>query len=93
MHLGNPHIFKQIALASFSAVNDGMHIEIVLTDGNGNEIQGSPIITFREDEELGLQVVIHREKYDVVFPLSELKRAILVAEEEVHREACYDQNT
>jgi hypothetical protein len=49
-----------------------------------------PIITFREDESLGLQVVVHLDGRDIAFPLSELKSAISAAEFDVRRESSYD---
>ncbi len=59
------------------------------------EVTGRPsqpsvtFVTFRADEHCGLQVVLHGET-DVAFPLSELKRAIALAEAEVHPESFSD---
>ena len=93
MNLEKPIKYEKVSLAKFSATGDGMHIEIALKDESGNEIKESPIITFREEENEGLQVVVHKEGNDIVFPLSELKRAISFAEQEVHSETFYDENT
>lgn len=93
MHLEKPKHYENISIAKFSAVDDGFHIEIALKDKNGNEEEFNPVITFRENENNEKQVVIHRDKFDIVFPLSELKRAIEIAEKEVHSESFYDKNT
>lgn len=69
----------------FSAVGDGMHLE-VRGRPNGSAL---PLMTFRADETLGMQVVIHGAT-DVAFPLGELKRAISLAEAEGHSESFYD---
>ncbi len=90
MHTKDPTLIYQLELTMFSAVGDGMHVEV---SGNVGGPQGrvpDPFITFREDEELGKQVVIHCTTGDLAFPLEELKRAIAVAESEVHRESFYD---
>jgi hypothetical protein len=84
MHLRNPSIIHQLRLTRFSAVGDGMHIELAGENG------ADPFVTFREDEQLGLQAVVHLIDRDVVFPLAELKRAIAIAEDEVHTESFYD---
>lgn len=85
MHLQNPLVLDQVRLTKFSAVGDGMHIELA------SPISADPLLTFREDEQLGLQAVIHLADQDMVFPLAELKRALVMAELEVHRESFYDQ--
>jgi hypothetical protein len=64
-----------------------MHIEIASPGA------ADAMLTFREDEQLGFQVVVHLAEKDVAFPLSELKRAITVAETEVHTESFYDRKT
>lgn len=90
MHIENPEVLEKIALATFSATGDGMHVEVTKADKNGKEIDNNPIITFREEDGVGLQVVIHGNQNDIIFPLSELKRAIDFAEKEVHCESFYD---
>ena len=85
MHLRNPRVIDQVRLTQFSAVGDGMHIEVAGSDS------ADPFLTFRADEQLGLQAVIHLTDRDVVIPLAELKRAIAVAEDEVHTESFYDR--
>ena len=88
MHTRDPLVLSKLRLTRYSAVGDGMHLEV---SANPSESpRGDPLLTFREDERLGLQVVVHLENGDVVFPLSELKSAISVAEADVHRESSYD---
>lgn len=93
MHIEKPKYIERLCIDSFSAVGDGMHVEIALTDELNERSSDSPIVTFREDEERGMQVVIHRDEYDVIFPLEEMKRAIEIAEQEVHCESHYDNLT
>jgi hypothetical protein len=40
-----------------------------------------------------MQVVVHYPERDLVFPLSELKRAIAFAEAEAHKESFYDSRS
>jgi len=87
MHTQELEVFSMLLLSRFSAVGDGMHVEI---SGSIEGIRSSPLITVREDEELGLQVVLHAPGRDVAFPLSELQRAIEFAIAEVHKESFYD---
>lgn len=87
MHVHEPEVLSKLLLSRFSATGDGMHVEISRPSG---EAFSGPLITFREDEELGLQVVLHGHTHDVVFPLSELQRAIEFAIAEVHKESFYD---
>ena len=87
MHLRNTLVLDRVRLTSLAAVGDGTHIEIAPPD------RADPLLTFREDERLGLQAVIHLPDKDVVFPLADLKRAIAAAEREVHTESFYDQPT
>ena len=63
-----------------------MHLEVIGRPSAPHE----PLITFRSDEQDGLQVVMHSAGSDVAFPLAELKRAIAIAEKEVHPESFYD---
>lgn len=88
MHTEKPEILPEIRLSRFSAVGDGMHVE-VSAPVEAVDTAG-PILTFREDERLGKQVVLHFPDRDIVFPLSELQRAITYAEAEVHKESFYD---
>lgn len=69
----------------FSAVGDAMHVEVVDRPSNSSLM----LVTFRADEDLGMQVVLHGDA-DVAFPLSGLKRAIALADAEVHPESFYD---
>ncbi len=84
MH-SNPKVLDAIKLQYFSATEDGMHVELVQSMDNPE-----PLITFREDESLGMQVLLHLHGRDLAFPLSELERAIAVAKQEVHKESFYD---
>jgi len=77
-----------LRLTRFSAVGDGMHLEVSAHASESPRID--PILTFREDEQLGLQVVVHLDAGDVAFSLAELKSAIGAAEADVHRESSYD---
>ena len=86
MHAKDTTFLPTLALVRFSAHDDGMHVEA----GGGQTQEHQPLITFRADETLGFQVVLHRAEGDVSFPLDELKRAIEYAEQEVHPESFYD---
>lgn len=92
MLIENPEFIEKLCLWTFSASGDGMHVEITRADKDGKEIDTKTIVTFREDEERGKQVVLHASgnKNDLVIPLSEFKRAIEFAEREVHCESFYD---
>lgn len=48
-----------------------------------------PVLSFRAESEGEIQVLLHLPSLDIVIPLSELKRAIAFAEEEVHPESHY----
>jgi len=85
MHTSDPEYVDILGLRCFSAVGDGMHVEVT---GRPSD-PSLPLLTFRADDILGLQVVLHGET-DVAFPLSELKRAIALADAEVHPESFYD---
>ncbi|RZI56926.1 MAG: hypothetical protein EOP37_22320 [Rubrivivax sp.] len=85
MHTPHPEWIPVLHLQRFSAVEDGMHVEAT----GRPSAPATPIMTFRADELLGMQVVLHGQE-DVAFPLSELKRAIALAEAEVHPESFYD---
>jgi hypothetical protein len=87
MHSKNPLVLSEVRLVRFSAVGDGMHIELTEPGSSG------ALLTFREDDQLGFQVVVHLVAKDVAFPLSELKRAIGLAEADVHTESFYDKET
>lgn len=88
MHAEDAEFLPTLCLARFSAVADGMHVE-VSAPPHARE-SARPFITFREDEQLGKQVILHSSAQDVSFPLSELRRAIAFAEMEVHKESFYD---
>jgi hypothetical protein len=88
VHTQAPVVLSRLSLTRFSAVGDGMHLEVSAPANEGNSAE--PFLTFREDELLGLQVVVHLDGRDVAFPLSELKLAIATAESDVHRESSYD---
>ena len=88
MHTRDPVVLSKLRLTRFSAVGDGMHLEV--SAHPGETPRADPILTFREDEQLGLQVVVHLENSDVAFSLSELKSAISAAEADVRRESSYD---
>jgi hypothetical protein len=85
MHNHNPKLLESIKLQLFSATEDGMHVELVESK---DDLQ--PLITFREDENLGMQVLLHLQDRDLAFPLIELERAIEFARQEVHKESFYD---
>lgn len=85
MHTSDPEYVAVLRLQCFSAVGDGMHVEATGRPSNPS----LPLVTFRADENLGMQVVLHGDT-DVAFPLSELKRAIALADVEVHPESFYD---
>ncbi len=87
MHSHDPKLMDATRLSCFSAVGDGMHVELAA------EADGGVLVSFREDEALGLQVVLHGRPQDVVLSLADLKRAISKAESEVHRESFYDQGS
>ena len=87
MHVQDPEILPNLRLSCFSAVGDGMHVEVSRPDGL---LPPDPLMTFREDEQLGMQVVLHGSDHDVVFSLAELQRAIAFAASEVHRESFYE---
>jgi len=87
MHVRDHELLPNLRLSCFSAVGDGMHVEVSRPDGAPSP---EPLMTFREGEELGMQVVLHGSDHDVVFSLAELQRAITFAASEVHRESFYD---
>ena len=91
MHLQNPEFLASVALQRFSAAGDGMHLEVTRERSPGAAANGEPILSFRKAETGEIQVAIHWPDRDVVMLLSELKRAIEVAEIEVQNEAFYDQ--
>jgi hypothetical protein len=86
MHAHKPQVLAALELSRFSAAGDGMHVEVAAPDPNA----AGPFLSFREDEVLGMQVLLHLPNGDLAFPLAELKRAIAFAEAEVHRESFYD---
>lgn len=90
MHTKDPKLIEQLALTMFSATGDGMHVEVSEKERGPEGKAPDPFITFREDEVLGKQVIIHCQGGDIAFSLEELKRAITVAESEVHKESFYD---
>ena len=88
VHTHEPVVLSRLRLTRFSAVGDGMHLEV--SAHVSEPPRTDPILTFREDEQLGLQVVVHLEAGDIAFSLAELKSAIGAAEADVHRESSYD---
>ena len=84
MHSHNPKTLASILLQRFSATEDGIHVELVASKDNPQ-----PLMTFREDEVLGVQVVLHTQDSDFAFPLVELERAIAFAKQEVHKESFF----
>jgi len=84
MHAQNPKLLANIMLQCFSAGEDGMHVELV-----ESKESPQPLISFREDDALGLQVLLHMHDRDLAFPLAELERAIAFAKMEVHKESFY----
>ena len=56
MHTQNPKLLANIMLQRFSASEDGMHVELVKSKESPQ-----PLITFREDEALGMQVLLHTQ--------------------------------
>jgi len=85
MNAPQPEFVPTLRLQKFSAAGDGMHLEATGRPSNPT----APFITFRADEQLGMQVELYGIDY-VSFPLAELKRAIALAEAEVHPESFYD---
>lgn len=88
MHTDAPAILTDIRLGRFSAQGDGMHVEL-----SSPATRSTPLLTFRHDEALGLQVVIHAGDPgdpDVSMSLQDLERAIAFAKAEVRNEASYD---
>jgi hypothetical protein len=65
-----------------------MHLEVSAPADSGRDT--GPLLTFREDEVLGHQVVFHLDDHDVAISLAELKAAIVAAESDVRRESSYD---
>jgi hypothetical protein len=88
MHVSKPTVLEKLRLSRFSATEDGMHVEVSVFSSNPAE-STTVLFTFREDENLGMQVVLHGSG-DIAFPLAELKAAIRYAEAEVHKESFYD---
>lgn len=88
MHLKEPEFLKSLALQHFSAVGDGMHLEVIR---RRSPDAPSPILSFRKSQGGELQVAIHWPDRDLVIPVSELKRIIEIAEVEVQNETFYDQ--
>jgi hypothetical protein len=76
----------ELGLQCFSATGDGMHLEAIGRPSAPHD----PFMTFRADEQGGMQVLLHGLNGDVAFPLAELKRAIAIAEQEVHPESFFD---
>lgn len=87
-HIHKPIQLSGLSLVLHSASGDGMHLEAHAPAQVGNE--PGPLFTFREDEQRGLQFVLHLPAKDITMPLSELKRAIALAEAEVHKESFYE---
>lgn len=90
MHTKAPTLIDQLTITLFSATGDGMHVEVSGKERGPEGRLSEPFITFREDEVLGKQVAIRCQTGDLAFPLEELKRAIAVAELEVHKESFYE---
>lgn len=88
MHPHNPIFIASARLSLFSASDDGMHVELAPEDGTtaAEQLTG-PVISFRGEENGVIHVLLHFPDQDVALPLSELKRAIALAEEEVHPES------
>lgn len=84
MHSQNLKMVETVMLQRFSAVADGMHFEVVVS-----KEKPEPLISFREDEDHGMQVILHLNDGGIAFPLAELERAIAFAREEVHKESFY----
>ncbi len=91
MHLQNPEFLASVALQTFSATGDGMHLEVTRERSPGAAANYEPILSFRRVASGEIQVAIHLSDRDLVMPLSELKRAIEVAEMDVQNEAFYDR--
>jgi hypothetical protein len=85
MHTNSPLLLTDIRLSRFSAHDDGMHVELSSsTDHPG------PVLTFRQDEALGTQVVIHPSDRDIALSLQDLEKAIAFARAEVRSESSCD---
>ena len=83
---------SKVYLQRFSAVEDGMHLEIYKADPSGKSASGEPypIVTIRADASDDLQLGILLDGDTVSIPLSEIERALAVAKEKVHSEEFYD---
>ncbi|WP_028103996.1 hypothetical protein [Pseudoduganella violaceinigra] len=84
MHTQTPRLLANIMLQRFSASEDGMHVELLESKDSPQ-----PLITFREDEALGMQVLLHIQDGDLAFALADLERAIEFAKLEVRKESFY----
>jgi hypothetical protein len=87
----NPKLIEGLCLARFSAVGDGMHVEVTENNEEGKEKSSNPIFTFRLSEDHVLQIIVHGKEHDLIIPVSELKKAIAYAEIETKSESFYDQ--
>ena len=85
----NPVIFGRARLTWAGTADDGMHLELAAWESADPML--NPILSFREDEQSGQQVIIHLADKDVVLPPMDLKLAISEAELGVHKESFYDE--
>jgi hypothetical protein len=84
---------ENLYLQRFSCTEDGMHLELCIANSEGKLDTNSkpyPIVTIRADEGDQRKFVIYSSDGPISIPLSEIKKAISVAEEEVHSEEFYD---
>jgi len=84
---------EKVYLQRFSAISDGMHLEICQADVAGKKATDAalePLITIRADEGDDLKFVIYTDFAGAIsIPLSEIERAIAIAKQEVHSEDFY----
>jgi len=85
MRAHKPEVFHTVIQQKCSVAGDGMHVELIASMDSP-----APLINFREDEKLGMQVLLHSADRDVAFLLAELESAITWAKQVVHMEPFYD---
>lgn len=82
---------KTIYLQLCSVTDDGMHLEVLPANDDGNPIRSTPeLITIRADQGDTHKFIVYPYSGEMVsIPLSEVERIIACAREEVHSEDFY----
>ncbi len=83
---------NRLYLQRFSAVGDGMHLELCIADDAGAlavDQKPYPLASIKADERGRLMFVIYTPDGDVTISVTEIERAIHAAKSEVHPEAYY----